>query len=715
MASQQVINVGSANNDHSGDTLRSAMQKTNINVAELFKAVNPNSAYGKITVNNSIIVGNATVQSTINSTAFSGQAADSLMLNTVPAAKYVQNSDSRVLSGNLSFTAANVTFTQGVNLVSNNFIVNSTAVYSNLSIVATSIRLSGVANAGGLNVSGSASVGGDLVVNGQLYVAGNTTFINATVITTNDKTLWIANNAASAIAADGAGIQVGTYANLVYDNTTDSWQSNVGITPIANNYSLGSNSNLWALYANTARVITLTTTGNATFVNAYAGYIVLGSMYANSTGIYANGQSVYANNLTAFTKVQVGSAAGYNFGSLAVIEIDASQNTYVQSVIQNANSGTNATGDLVITADTGNDSVNYIDLGINSSTYSNANYTVVGALDGYLYASNGNLGIGTASNMELVFHANGTTSNDRKLTVNGSSVYVNTGVTFSVSSNAVLANGSGVYTTGTVNALSYTLGSIFVANSSTLVSNGMVVNNSILQHVGTVNAVTFGVNTAFVVNSTIMTANGFGANSTAFFSNSFTANSSGLFSNVVSTTNVNSNVVTANSYGTVNATSFLAGNTTTGTGGSYANSTVVLVGNNTVNGVHTSTSLSIANSTANAVVNTSGVYVNSIPLQTIQNTFRVDFGANAVYTTRGTISDSRVTANSSVTTVVSVYPSGANSLANGTSNTVFYGDELEMDTFQCAAYVSTNGTINYYITTIPGPVSNTRIFNYILS
>ena len=569
----QIANVGLANNDHNGDTLRSAMQKFNQNFTDIYAALQPNASIKTIAVNTSITVGNASVYSTVNSTYYTGTAYNSLQLGGVNANVYIQNSDSTTLSGNLNFTGSNVTLSS-INAGNSTLIANTSGIYVNATINASSISVSNTANVATLKVSNTATISGNLLVGGTLFVAGNTTYINATVITTSDKNLWLANTAANTLQADGSGLLIGSFANLIYVSSNNAWQANVNFIPAVNNLTLGPNTNMWNLIAN----------------NANANYI-----FANS-------------------KIQIGNQVGYNFGTTAVIEIDESQNTYVQIVLQNANSGIQASGDLIVTADTGNDSTNYVDLGINSSNYSNATYGITGPLDAYLYSSNSQLVLGTASVKDVVIHAGGTLATNRVLTINTTAVTV--------------------------------------ANSQTLSANVISVTN---------------------VNATTVTAN--------------------VVSNTISATTVTANIVAITVNATsVNATSHISGNA-----------------------VHNTSGFSVANNTANAVVNNSGMYVNSIPLQTIQNTFKVDFGSNAVYTTRGTISDSRVTANSSVTTVVSVYPSGANSLANGTSNTVFYGDELEMDTFQCAAYVSTNGTINYYITAIPGPVSNTRIFNYILS
>jgi len=178
----------------------------------------------------------------------------------------------------------------------------------------------------------------------------------------------------------------------------------------------------------------------------------------NSTSASKTVNATFSGALTSFTgantyiqnKLQIGNAAGYNFGATALIEIDASQNTYVQAVVQNANSGTNASGDLVITNDTGNDSFGYVDLGINSSNYSNATYGITGAGDAYLYSSNTKLVIGTATVQDVVIHAGGTAATNRVLTVNTSAVTVNTSANLTVLSNTfnlgTSTNGANGYT-----------------------------------------------------------------------------------------------------------------------------------------------------------------------------------------------------------------------------------------------------------------------------
>lgn len=81
----------------------------------------------------------------------------------------------------------------------------------------------------------------------------------------------------------------------------------------------------------------------------------------------------------------------------AIADLTSSVDGYGQVNIRNSRSAPNASGDLVITADTGTDSSNYIDLGVNNTGFSTSSWTINGPLDGYLYASDGNMSIGAAS------------------------------------------------------------------------------------------------------------------------------------------------------------------------------------------------------------------------------------------------------------------------------------------------------------------------------
>ena len=81
-------------------------------------------------------------------------------------------------------------------------------------------------------------------------------------------------------------------------------------------------------------------------------------------------------------------------------------------------------------------------------------------------------------------------------------------VTYTVGSS-VVANSSGVYTTGAVNAASHTVGSVFVANTTTLNANGVVVNSTGAYVTGLVNAASYNVGSNFIANSTAIVGTGY--------------------------------------------------------------------------------------------------------------------------------------------------------------------------------------------------------------
>jgi hypothetical protein len=85
----------------------------------------------------------------------------------------------------------------------------------------------------------------------------------------------------------------------------------------------------------------------------------------------------------------------------------------VQIGLQNLSSNTDSSADYVATADNGNDTSKYLDLGINSSTYDNPDYSATGPNDGYLYVDGGDLVLGTATgDTAIKFNIGGTQDTD---------------------------------------------------------------------------------------------------------------------------------------------------------------------------------------------------------------------------------------------------------------------------------------------------------------
>jgi hypothetical protein len=131
----------------------------------------------------------------------------------------------------------------------------------------------------------------------------------------------------------------------------------------------------------------------------------------------------------------------------AIADFTSSVNGYGQVNVRNSLSGTNASGDIVVTTNSGNDTSNFIDLGINNAGFTTSSWTINGALDGYLYTSDGNLSIGAASASKyLSLFAGGTLAANEQVRVTSTGVGI--GTTIAGSKLTVEGNGrfSGVVT-----------------------------------------------------------------------------------------------------------------------------------------------------------------------------------------------------------------------------------------------------------------------------
>lgn len=111
-----------------------------------------------------------------------------------------------------------------------------------------------------------------------------------------------------------------------------------------------------------------------------------------------------------------------------------SVDTYAQVAIKNASDANTASSDLVLynnIADINSEAGPYIDLGINSTTYNVAAYSIGGPSDSYLYNRGGDLAIGTGNTgTSVILHAGGTTDDKKRITVSEDGVYVNATMTF---------------------------------------------------------------------------------------------------------------------------------------------------------------------------------------------------------------------------------------------------------------------------------------------
>jgi hypothetical protein len=256
----------------------------------------------------------------------------------------------------------------------------------------------------------------NLTITGNLNVEGN--IIASENVSLEQKILYLANTAPSQSDLDGGGIILGNVSaafkrTFLYDYNSDRWDTNgAGLTTLE-------------LYAQEA--------------------IISGNVFSNGSAHFG------ATNMVS------------NFDN-AEVQIDSNRNDFSQLIHQNHNSGTNASTDFVATNDIGTDESNFIDLGINSSTYTQAEYSITGPNDGYLFINGGNLAIGTQSAADVIrFHTGGTTSNKLRLTIDDNGLTVISNV--AVGDTVIFADGS----TQTTSA--NTIAQIINANLGTATNN----------------------------------------------------------------------------------------------------------------------------------------------------------------------------------------------------------------------------------------------------
>jgi len=272
----------------------------------------------------------------------------------------------------------------------------------------------------------------------DLTILGNVSNVTPSVI--NGKIVYVANTATTLNGIDVSGLYSGNaannyYAAMLYDTTSNTWQMDIG----------------------------------------------------NSVGITS--ANVYANAIIANAALHVGQAAsgGYDFPN-ALIQGDLNLDSYGQFVLKNHSQTANASSDIVAVANNGDDGSYYIDMGINSNVYANADYAITGFNDGYLYVNGGNLVIGTQTAGKVVNFFTGGTDNLNKirgtLSDTGFSVVGNVTANNMISTNATI--GGTVSATGNI-----TGGNVLVPAGQISASGniyGLAVNTGIISATGLVTA-----------------------------------------------------------------------------------------------------------------------------------------------------------------------------------------------------------------------------------
>ena len=255
------------------------------------------------------------------------------------------------------------------NVTGGNIVTSGSVTNGNITIIGANIVSTGSTIY--IDPNGSGGTDGNVIITGNLSVQGNVTYINSNNITTNDLTINMANNAATASAADGGGIGVGPagseYISLTYNSTSNIWVASNGLTSqgilSATGNVTGANLLTGGLFSATGNATVgnlstggqATVDGNITGGNVSTGGIITatgniltqanvsvgGSIIVNSE-ISANGSIVANSNLFANAIV---SAAGNVVGSNLYTsgQVSASGNVTGINILGN---GSNLTGIL---------------------------------------------------------------------------------------------------------------------------------------------------------------------------------------------------------------------------------------------------------------------------------------------------------------------------------------------------------------------------------
>jgi len=294
--------------------------------------------------------------------------------------------------------------------------------------------------------------------------------INANLTAANINISTLTSNAASqALDIDNLYTNVNTYLSNVASSDANISAANTRIITIDAN--LGStNTNVSTLQSNAnAQAVQI----NLLNANLTAANNNIDSK-ANISGQIFNG-NVQVNFLLANANVKIGSTIEIGdtnlidypgLGGVFVGNVDS----FYQVVVQNLSSGTNASGDFVITANDGDNNNKYLNIGINSSNFSGNFITPLGdtglsesPYDGYFDVIGGNAAVRTDGNVFFVANTSVAGLLKDDLFFINSNLFVQSGIssnTLSVQGNVSVGNISAV------GQIDYTMGNVTHWNSA---------------------------------------------------------------------------------------------------------------------------------------------------------------------------------------------------------------------------------------------------------
>lgn len=258
-------------------------------------------------------------------------ANDSSYLGGTLANRYVQNTDSRILSGNLEFTGTNNYFTAGYK-VGANLTVNTTAIFtgnttSNLNVNSQIITIANTSKSANLTPDGltvgsvtinSTSISAvDATLTGNLTVQGTLTTIDTINLQVKDPMIKLADQQTTADA-----LSIGLYGQ--YGNSS--------VTNYSGLFRDQGDSGIWKLFDTQSEPDGTVNTGDPSFRwNTLQAYIKAGAFVANSTAVNITANSTVSSQITA-NSMTLTTALNSNSGGTG-------QTTYTQGDMLYYNSG----------------------------------------------------------------------------------------------------------------------------------------------------------------------------------------------------------------------------------------------------------------------------------------------------------------------------------------------------------------------------------------
>jgi len=364
---------------------------------------------------------------------------------------------------------------------------------ANISNLTTPLSISAVTNRAFFTDTVSASsfvkTGGTA---SQIMAANGSNITAGTGITISGGTI----SSTGSMTYPAAGIAVSTGSAWTTSITDNSANWNTAYTNRISSLTTTGSSGAATLISNVLNIptVTLAGLGAAPAFTYTTNYIPFGQGTTTpnqSANLTYNGTALSAPQHLATQSTSGSSAQGaFAYGTLSysdinhILTMQGNQNSYVQMEIQNTNSGTAASSDVIVTNNNGTATTFYGDFGMNSSGWIGAN-ALNAANMVYLTATSGDLALGTTTSNAIHFVINGGTD-AVTISTSGTVTIPNLGTAGIVTNSAagllsttngtgfIKNNGSGVfsYDNSTYQPLATNLTSIgSLANSSGVLSN----------------------------------------------------------------------------------------------------------------------------------------------------------------------------------------------------------------------------------------------------